>query len=312
MSESKINVGIDVSKDTLDIAIRPTGEHFEIERAELAILKLAKRLKKLCPERVVLESTGGLEVLVLSALAAKGLPVVAANPRQVRDFAKSTGRLAKTDKIDAEALAHFAEAIQPEIRPLPSKEARQLEGLMRRRRQLTEMAAAEKNRLLTSEDLALASVEAMIDIIKRQIAEIDDNIKKRLKMNEVWREKDILLRSVKGVGPVVSMTLLANLAELGNLSRKQIAALVGVAPLNRDSGTMRGKRSIWGGRTAVRNALYMAVLSAKRFNPAIREFFERLKASGKKFKVAIVACMRKLLTILNAMVRTGEPWRCPC
>jgi transposase len=311
MSEAKVFVGIDVSQATLDVAIRPSGECFQIENTEEAIFKLAKRLFRLAPDRVVLESTGGLEVPAVSILAAKKLPVVVANPRQVRDFAKATGRLAKTDRLDALVLAHFAEAIKPEIRPLATKEARELEGLIRRRRQLIEMVVAEKNRLLTSEGLALASVETMIDALKRQIEELEDNINTRLKNNEVWREKDILLRTVKGVGPVLAMTLLADLPELGRLSRKEIAALVGLAPLNRDSGTLKGIRTIWGGRTNVRNALYMATLIATRHNPAIRAFYERLTAAGKKFKVAMVACMRKLLTILNAMVRSGEPWRCP-
>ena len=312
MSQNPVFVGIDVSKATLDVALLPSGECFQIERTEEAICKLAQSLSALGPQRVVLESTGGLEILAVTILAARMLPVVVANPRQVRDFAKAMGKLAKTDRIDAEVLARFAEAIQPEIRPLPDQEARQLEGLIRRRRQLTEICAAEKNRLLTSEDIALASVETTIDYLKDQIAMLEEEIRKRLDKNDIWREKDILLRSVPGVGPVLSMTLLADLPELGSLSRKQIAALVGVAPLNRDSGTLRGVRTIWGGRASVRNVLYMATVIATKHNPIIREFYLRLKVAGKKSKVAITACMRKLLTILNAMMRSGEPWRCSC
>lgn len=312
MNETKVHIGIDVSKDTLDVSIRPSGECFQVPRTEEAIIKLAKQLAKLQPSRVVLEGTGGLETLPVSILAAKALPVVVANPRQVRDFAKATGRLAKTDRIDAEVLAHFAEAIQPEIRPLPGKEAKQLEGLVRRRRQLTEFCVAEKNHLLTSEDIALTSVEATIDYLKAQIAMLEEEIRKRLDNNDIWREKDILLQSVPGVGPVLSMTLLADLPELGTLGRKEISALIGVAPLNRDSGTLRGIRTIWGGRANVRNVLYMATVIATRCNPVIREFYLRLKASGKKSKIVIVACMRKLLTILNAMVRDNQPWRCSC
>lgn len=310
MSKNNVHIGIDVSKDTLDVAIRPTGENFAVPRTEDAIFTMADRLAALNPARVLMEGTGGLEAPVVSILAARGLPVVVVNPRQVRDFAKATGRLAKTDRLDAEVLARFAEAIQPEIRPLPSNEARELEGLIRRRCQLVEFSTAEKNHLLTSSGIALETVKANINHFKEQISLVEAEIRKHLDNNDTWREKDILLRSVPGVGHVLSMTLLADLPELGTMGRKEIAALVGVAPLNRDSGTLRGIRSIWGGRANVRTVLYMATLIATRHNPVIREFYLRLKAVGKKSKVAIVACMRKLLTILNAMVRANQPWCC--
>lgn len=312
MSKNIVHIGIDVSKDTLDVAIRPTGENFAVPRTEEAIFTMADRFVALNPARVLMEGTGGLEALVVSILAARGLPVVVANPRQVRDFAKATGRLAKTDRLDAEVLARFAEAIQPEIRPLPSKEARELEGLVRRRGQLVEFSTAERNHLLTSSGIALETVKANINHFKEQISLVEAEIRKHLDNNDTWREKDILLRSVPGVGSVLAMTLLSDLPELGTMGRKEIAALVGVAPLNRDSGTLRGIRSIWGGRANVRTVLYMATLVAVRHNPIIREFYMRLKAVGKKSKVAIVACMRKLLTILNAMVRANQPWRCSC
>jgi transposase len=311
MSEAtKVFVGIDVSKATLDVAVRPSGESFQVEHTEASANALAERLLLLAPDRVVMESTGGMEVLAASVLAAKGLPVVVANPRHVRDFAKAAGKLAKTDRIDAEAIAHFAEAMKPEIRPLPSKEARALESLLQRRRQLVEMRTAEKNRLFIAYDDALDSVQVVLDVLNRQIEEVEAKIAKRLKQNKVWREKDNLLRSVPGVGAVLAMTLLADLPELGSLNRRQIASLVGVAPLNRDSGRMRGTRRIWGGRAVVRTVLYMAAVSAATHNPVIRDFKERLKKAGKKPKVILTACMRKLLTILNAMVRTGQPWRC--
>lgn len=311
MSNSNVFVGIDVSKKHLDVAIRPSGEHLSIEYNESSMRGLAERLIKLDPERVVLESTGGLELLAVAILAAGKLPVVVANARQVRDFAKATGRLAKTDKIDAQAIAHFAQAIKPEIRPLADTKAKELEGMLQRRRQLVEMLTAEKNRLFSSYGTASrASIETVIAVLQAQLGNFDEDISQRLRENEVWHEKDLIIRSVPGVGPVLSATLIANLPELGTLSRKRIAALVGVAPLNRDSGKMRGIRTIWGGRVAVRNALYMATMVATRHNPVIKEHYQRLKANGKKSKVALVACMRKLLTILNAMVRSNSPWCC--
>jgi transposase len=310
MSETKVFVGIDVSKATLDVAVRPSGESFQVEHTEASAFALAERLLSLAPDRVVMESTGGMEVLTASVLAARGLPVVVENPRKVRDFAKAAGRLAKTDRIDAAVLAHYAERMVPAIRPLPSKEARTLESLLQRRRQLVEMRTAEKNRLFIAYDDALDSVEVVLDVLNRQIEEVEAKIAKRLKQNKIWREKDSLLRSVPGVGAVLSMTLLAELPELGSLNRRQVASLVGVAPLNRDSGRMRGTRHVWGGRATVRTVLYMAAVSASTHNPVIRDFKERLKKAGKKPKVILTACMRKLLTILNAMVRTGQPWHC--
>lgn len=311
MTDSNIFIGIDVSKDALDIAIRPTGEVFRIDYNEVELRILAKKLLSLAPSRIVLESTGGIELLAVTLLAASQLPVVVANARQVRDFAKASGRLAKTDRIDAEAIAHFAEAIKPAIRPLADEEARELQSLLQRRGQLKEMLTAEKNRLMSSYGTSSRkSIEEAIDFFKSQLADVDNNIGRRLKENDLWRKKDLLLRSVPGVGPVLSAMLIAKLPELGTLNRKQIAALVGVAPLNRDSGKMRGTRAIWGGRAAVRNVLYMAAMVAATHNPILKEYYQRLKANGKKSKVALVACMRKLLTILNAMVRSGEPWLC--
>jgi transposase len=311
MTDSNIFIGIDVSKDALDIAIRPSGEVFRIEYNEAELRALAQKLSTLAPSRIVLESTGGIELLAVTVLAASQLPVVIANARQVRDFAKASGRLAKTDRIDAEAIAHFAEAIKPAIRPLADVEARELQSSLQRRGQLKEMLTAEKNRLMSSYGTSSRkSIEEAIDFFKSQLADVDDNIGRRLKENDLWRKKDLLLRSVPGVGPVLSAMLIAKLPELGTLNRKQIAALVGVAPLNRDSGTMRGTRAIWGGRAAVRNVLYMAAMVATTHNPILKEYYHRLKENGKKSKVALVACMRKLLTILNAMVRSGEPWCC--
>jgi transposase len=306
--DSPCFVGIDVAKAHLDIAIRPTGvtNRFATEKLDelVAFVQQAK------PLLVVMEATGGMETPVAAALAAVGVPVAIVNPRQARDFAKALGKLAKTDAIDAAALAHFAEAVRPEPRPLPDAQTRELEALVMRRRQLIEMLVAEQNRLAACPSTSMRkSLEQHIEWLRRQVKDIDKDITKAVRNSPIWREKDDLLQSVPGVGPVVSSMVLASLPELGTLNRKQIAALVGVAPLNRDSGTMRGKRSIWGGRAPMRAALYMATLVATKRNDAIRAFYQRLLIAGKAKKVALVACMRKLLTILNAMMRTGRRWQ---
>lgn len=304
-----VYVGIDVSKAFLDISVRPSGEHWRSLHDFEDLEPLVKRLQAFQPALIVLEATGGFEVAVASALAAVGLPVAVVNPRQTRDFAKSLGRLAKTDRIDADDLAHFGEALHPEPRPLPDEAAQQLQALLVRRRQLLEMLVAEKNRLGLVHPLVKASLQEHIAWLQQQLSDLDQDLHHRLQTSPVWRAKENLLRSVKGVGPVTATTLLAELPELGTINRKQIAALVGVAPFNHDSGQMRGKRSIWGGRACVRNVLYMAALSASQHNLVIRTFYQRMLKAGKAKKVALVACMRKLLTILNALMRSGQSWQ---
>lgn len=307
--DPKEYVGIDVAKDHLDIAIRPSGEHWTVEYTEERLGELAEKLKRQAVELVVMEATGGFEVEVATGLALVGLAVAVVNPRQVRDFAKSTGKLAKTDRLDAQMIAHFGEAIRPEARFLSDEQARQLEAMVTRRRQLVEMLVAEKNRLrITHKDLK-QQVREHIEWLQEKLDDIDRDLHQSIRDSPIWREKDDLLRSVPGIGPVSASVLLASLPELGKLDRKKIAALVGVAPFNRDSGTLRGKRSIWGGRADVRSVLYMAALSATRFNPIIKEFYQRLRKAGKEAKVALTACMRKLLTILNAIIRQATPWK---
>lgn len=307
--EEKTVVGIDVSKRTLEVAVRPAAIRWEAENEEKGIEGLVVRLQKLKPDLVVLEATGGLQMPMVAACAAAGLPVVVVNPRQVRDFAKATGRLAKTDGIDAEVLAHFGEAVKPPIRPLPDSETQELGDLLTRRRQLVEMLTAEKNRVHTARKKVRKDIQAHITWLEKRIKEVDTDLSKRVKQSPVWRQKDKILQSVPGVGPVLSLTLLAGLPELGTLNRREVAALVGVAPLNRDSGQHQGARSVWGGRGNVRRVLYMSTMAAIRWNPIIRAFYERLMQAGKKHKVAATACARKLLTILNAMIKTNTAWR---
>ena len=254
-------------------------------------------------------ATGGYEAALVAALATARLPIVVANPRQVRDFAKATGQLAETDTIDAQVLALFAERVRPEPRALPDDALTALEDLLTRRRQLVEMLTAEKNRLRLARGPVRRDLQQHIRFLERRLREVDDDLHTAIKASPVWRVKDDLLQSVPGVGRVVSLTLLAQLPELGRISHKEIAALVGVAPLARDSGTLRGKRLVYGGRAPVRAVLYMAALVASRRNPVIRAFYERLRAAGKPAKVALTACMRKLLTILNAIARDGRPWQ---
>ena len=308
MSADPLNVGIDVSKAALDIAIRPTGQHWQIPHTNDAIHDLASQLVSLHPFLVVLEATGGLEIPLTGALATAGLPIVVVNPRQVRDFAKAIGKLAKTDAIDAHVLAHFAEAVRPTPRPLPDAQTQAISAMLARRRQIVAMLTAEKNRLRTANGAVREDLLQHIAWLEERLSKLDTDLRETLRQSPIWREKDNLLQSVPGVGPVLSLTLLAQLPELGTLSRRQIAALVGVAPLNRDSGTLQGKRTIWGGRASVRAALYMGALVASRWNPVLRAFYQRLCAAGKPKKVALTACMRKLLTLLNAMLKHRTLW----
>lgn len=310
MSESgrEVFIGIDVSKEKLDVAVRPTGEFMSFSNNEDGISCVVDFVKSFSPNLVVLEATGGLETAAVGVLADKGLPVVVVNPRQVRDFAKATGKLAKTDEIDAHLIARFGEAVRPEIRPLKDQDAQKLTALITRRRQIVEMITAEKNRLNTAPKWTSKDIQANIAWLEKCLKKVDKDLKNLLKKSPVWREKDEILQSTPGVGPVLSMTLLSGLPELGTLNRKEIAALVGVAPLNRDSGLFRGKRMIWGGRANIRSVLYMSATCAMRFNPTIRIFYERLRLAGKIHKVAITACMRKLLVILNTMIKNRTYW----
>jgi transposase len=305
----EIFVGIDVSKAGLDVAVHERKEVLHISNDEAGIADLVKKLKKLKPIIIVLEPSGGFEMLVVAELSRAGLPVAVVNAKRVLDFAKATGRIAKTDKLDAKVLAHFAAAIRPELRSLRTEEEEQLTALLTRRRQVLEMLTVEKNRLVTVRAKMKADIEAHIHWLSNDLKELDQGIEDFVKGSPVWKEKDFLLQSVPGVGPVTSATMLGMLPELGLLNRQEIAALVGVAPLNKDSGPKQGKRRIFGGRGDVRSMLYMAALSAKKHNPFIRTFYERLLRHGKEKKVALTACMRKLLVILNAMVRTNQPWR---
>lgn len=308
-SEQPVFVGIDVSKATLDVALRPAEETWSVSNDTKGIAKLVKTLSKRQPALIVLEATGGYEMSAVVALVEAGLAVAVVNPRQTRDFAKAIGRLAKTDRVDAKMLAHFAEAVRPAPRALPDEETRALQALVIRRRQLLEMQVSERNRLHLAHESQKASLESHIKWLEQELNQINEQIRDILQNNAVWREKDDLLRSVPGVGSVLSCTLLSELPELGLLNRKQIAALVGVAPFNNDSGQKKGSRSVWGGRASVRCALYMGALSASQHNPIISDFYQRLIKAGKPSKVALTACMRKLLTILNSMVCHGTHWQ---
>jgi transposase len=302
-------IGIDVAKERLDIAVHSSDRQWTFANSDEGISRALSCLQELNPALIVLEATGGIEAPLVAALAVTGLPVVVVNPRQVRDFAKATGRLAKTDILDARTLAHFAAVIRPTLRPLPDAHTQEMTAVLTRRRQLVEMLTAERNRLSAARSKAVRErISAHITWLVKELANVDDDLASSIRKSPVWREKDNLLQSMPGVGPVLSTTLLAHLPELGNLNRRQIAALVGVAPFNRDSGNLRGKRTVWGGRSAIRAALYMATLVATRHNPIIRAFYHHLCAAGKPKKVALTACMRKLLTILNAMLKHRTPW----
>jgi len=305
-------VGIDISKATLDVAVLPTGEHFVVSNEEAGIEELLGKLAEVSDALVILEASGGFERPVAAALAASGVALFVVDPRQARDFAKATGQLAKTDRLDAFVLAHFAQAIRPAPRAIPDAEAREFQEILARRRQIIQMMAAEKNRLGASTSKAVCGrIEAHIRWLEKELSRTDRDLDETIENSPTLKENEALLRSVPGVGPVLCRTLLAELPELGSLSPRELSALVGVAPLNRDSGTLRGRRTVWGGRARVREALYMGALIASRFNPAIKEFYERLVEAGKPKKVALVACMRKLLIILNALMRERTPWRCP-
>ena len=308
MEPEAVYVGIDVSKSCVDVAVRPTGQMWTISNDESGIRELVSRLKALDPAIVVLESTGGLELPSVAALAAAALPVAIVNPRQVRDFARATGTLAKTDALDALALAHFADAVRPVVRPLKDAETQVLSSLVARRHQIVSIVVAEKNRLRSAITAVRPRIEAHIAWLEQELSDIDEGLRQTLRSSPVWREKDDILRSVPGVGEQLSLALLSQLPELGTLNRREVAALVGVAPFNRDSGTLRGKRQIWGGRARLRAVLYMGAMVASRFNPVIRDFYQRLLAAGKPKKVALTACMRKLLVILNAMLKSRSHW----
>ena len=309
MSAHEIFVGIDVAKAQRDIALRPTGERWTVTNDDAGIPALVAQLQAVQPTLIVLEATGGDQRAVVAALAAAALPVVVANPRQTRDFAKATGQLAKTDALDARALAHFGEAVRPQPRPLPDAQTAELRALLARRRQLVAMRTAELNRLDTAPPSVRADLQAHITWLEQHVAALDDTLDTTLRASPVWREREALYRSVPGIGPACARTLLLDLPELGTLSRQRIAAVAGVAPFNRDSGTLRGHRTIWGGRAPLRATLYMATLVAVRHNPVLKAFYARLLAAGKAKKVALTACMRKLLTILNAMVKHQTPWQ---
>ena len=309
MTEAQRYVGIDVSKDTLDVAVAPTGQQWRVSYTEEELGPLVERLQGLSVALVVLEATGGYEMPVAAALGAAGIPLAVVNPRQVRDFARATGKLAKTDKLDAQVLALFAERVGPAPRPLPDPQAQELNALLVRRRQMVAMLTTERNRLGSASPSVRPEIQEHIAWLEGKLGGLNDRMGKLLRESSLWREQEDLLRSVPGVGPVLTLTLLAELPELGTLRRREVAALVGVAPINRDSGAFRGRRSIWGGRAKVRAALYMATLVATRHNPVIKAFYQRLLAAGKAKKVALTACMHKLLTILNALLKHRSPWQ---
>ena len=307
-------IGIDVSKATLDVCVLPSGAAWQVANGAATIEALVEQLAAGEPERIVLEASGGYELLVVAALADRHLPVVVVNPRQVRDFARATGQLAKTDRIDAHVLARFGEAIRPEVRPLPDATTRALRALVSRRRQLQDMLIAEQHRLVSAavEDAPQPLRDQLgehIEWLRRQLADVDDELRRQLQTSPVWHEREDLLRTIPGIGPVTSAMLLSYVPELGQLDRKAIAKLVGVAPLNRDSGTLHGARRVWGGRSQVRAVLYMAALVAVRCNPTIHAFYVRLRGAGKPAKVALVACMRKLLLVCNSVIRSATAWR---
>lgn len=301
-------VGIDVSKGRLDVAVRPTQKHWSVTNDNAGLAELLKELGQLESPLIVLEPTGGYERELVSALVRAKFCFVVVNARQVRDFARAVGRLAKTDQIDAGVLARFGEAVRPEPRLLPDEDTAELDALVTRRRQLVEFRAAEMARKYLAPEVVRPSIDSVIDFLSKQIDQIDRNFRKLVSNTPAWREKDDLLQSIPGIGPIVSCTLLAQLPELGRLNRRQIAALAGVAPFNRDSGSQRGSRRTWGGRATVRSVLYMAAVTGARHNPVLKRFFQRLTELGKPTKSALTACMRKLLTWANAMLRDGKKW----
>lgn len=309
MKEQRPSVGIDVSKGALDVSAYPDGDTWRVEYTPADTTALAEQLADLEPGVVVVEATGGLEISLVAALGLAGLPVTVVNPRQVRDFARATGRLAKTDKLDAQVLAQFGAAVRPVVRPLPDEARLELRALVTRRRQLLEMITAEKNRMRRTTPAVRHRIEVNIKWLKEQLKELDHDQGDFLRSSPLWQEEARLLQSVPGIGPVVTATLIARLPELGSLNSKEVASLVGVAPFNRDSGTLRGKRTVWGGRGPLRTALYMATLVAVRRHPVLWAFYQRLCAAGKPKKVALTACLRKPLVILNSMIKRNQPWK---
>ena len=308
MEIQTVFVGIDISKDRLDTFVRPQETFFSEPYTEQGVGALVKRVTELNPGVVLLEATGGYEFQVVAALANAKLPVVLMNPRQVRDFARATGKLAKTDRIDAEMLARFAEAVRPEPRLLPDQDQRELAALMSRHCQIVEMIVMEKNRMHTTTKMVRDGIRAHLDWLQTDLKDVDKQLDDFIGKNPTFQRTVAIVRSVPGIGPAVSRALISYLPELGTINRKEVAALVGVAPFNSDSGKHTGKRIIWGGRKQLRNILYMGALAGSRHNPVIHEFYQRLRAKGKLPKVALTACMRKLLTILNAMVRSDTLW----
>ena len=310
MPTAETIIGIDVSKAALDCWLNPVGRGWRCDYTDAAMAQLATELAQLQPARIIVEATGGLETALVAELTAAGLPVVVVNPRQVRDLAKATGRLAKTDRLDAAMLAQFGAVLRPPVRPLPDPAQRELRALVARRRQLINMQTQERNRRRSdAPDPVTAQIQAHLALLAEQITQLDRDIAARLQAHPVWQARAELLRSIPGVGPVLVATLIAELPELGQTSREQAAALAGVAPYNRDSGHWQGKRAVWGGRRQLRAALYMATLAATRHNPTLRASYDRLLAAGKAQKVALTACMRKLLTICNAIIKSNTPWQ---
>ena len=306
----RLFAGIDVSKDRLDVHVRPTGESFGVASDEAGLTRVLARMHALQPRLIVLEATGGYEATVAAALAHAGLPVAVVNPRQIRDFAKATGQLAKSDRLDARVIAHFGEAVQPPVRPLASEQAQALGELVTRRRQLVEMLTAELNRQHQVRQRAVQKrLHGHVSWLRRAIAELEDDITRLIRSSPVWRETENLLTSAPGIGDVTAQALIAELPELGQLTRRRIAALVGLAPFTRESGRWKGRRMIRGGRAPVRRALYMATVVAIRYNPPIGALYRRLRQAGRPKKLALIAAMRKLLTVLNAMLRDGRPWQ---
>jgi transposase len=303
-------VGIDVAKDRLDVHLRPSGEAFAVARDGEGVARLVERLRVLAPQLVVMEATGGYETIVASAVAAAQLPLAVVNPRQIREFARATGKLAKTDRLDAAAIAHFAEAVRPPARPIADAQALMLGELVARRRQVVEMMVAERNRRrMATQRRVLKAIERHLAVLQAELSELEGDIDGAIRNTPAWQQEADLLKSVPGIGPVTLRTLIADLPELGQLTRRKIAALVGVAPINRDSGTMRGRRAIAGGRASVRATLFMATLVASRANPVIAAYYNKLRAAGKTGKQALTACMRKLIVILNAILRDQKPWQ---
>ena len=309
MERSQTILGIDISKSRLDVGDYPHKNNWVFANDQTGLTKLSSLLEKHTPGLVVVEASGGLEIPVVSHVHDLGVPIVVINPRQVRDFAKALGQLAKTDRIDAQVIAHFGASADLEVRPIPSKAQQELAQLVARRRQIVEMIVAEENRLARVTKSVQGDIKAHVNWLKRRLGKIEKDLNQLIRTTPIWREKDDLLQSAKGIGPATSSCLLANLPELGELSHKKISALVGVAPFNCDSGMHKGQRKTWGGRANVRKTLYMATLVASQHNPKIRAFYQRLLAAGKPKKLALTACMRKFLTVLNAMIRDSKSWQ---